>query len=393
MTAISSRMTRFADVNSAVLQFLTNSDYTRKAGEPGICDFAIGNPHEMPLPGLISALEYQLQPKTEEWYAYTMNESGAVQTVVQSLKDRYGLAIEPENVIMTTGGFSAISIAIHAVTDPGDEVIFNSPPWFFYEAMLQGAGCIPVRVKVRPDNFDLDLEAIRAAITPKTRAIIVNSPNNPTGKIYPPETLRALADILTEASARNGRIIYLFSDEAYRRILYDGVEYPSPIKYYVPTFMLYTYGKQTLAPGQRIGYIALPSAMPDVRSVALACLTAQLTVGFAQPNALLQHALADIEKTCLDLEHLQYKRDWMIRELRNIGYDVHLPEGTFYLLPRSPIPDDQQFIRLLAEQNVLCLPGELIEMPGYFRVSLTANDSMIERGLPGFKAAFEAARA
>ncbi len=393
MGAVSERMTRFVNVNSAVLQFLTDSDYTRKAGEPDVCDFAIGNPHEMPLTGLIHALERHLTPQNEEWYAYTMNAPGAVHTVVQSLKNRYGLEIAPENVIMTTGAFAAISIAIQAVTDPGDEVIFNSPPWFFYEAMLQGVGCIPVRVKVRPDSFDLDLEAIRAAITPKTRAILVNSPNNPTGKIYPPQTLQALADILTEASARYGRAIYLLSDEAYRRILFDGVEYTSPIKYYVPTIMLYTYGKQTLAPGQRIGYIALPSAMPDVTSVAMACMAAQLTIGFAQPNALLQHAMADLEKTCLDLEHLQYKRDWMIRELRNIGYDVHSPEGTFYLLPRSPIPDDQRFMRLLAEQNVLCLPGTLVEMPGYFRISLTANDSMIERSLPGFKAAFEAAYA
>jgi aspartate aminotransferase len=292
---------------------------------------------------------------------------------------------------MTNGAFAALSVALNALTDPGDEVIFISPPWFFYEALIVAVGAVPVRVKVNMQTFDLDVDAITAAITPKTRAIIVNSPNNPTGRIYPPETLRQLANVLTEAGERYGRTIYLLSDEAYSRILFDGATYHSPAKYYPNTLLLYTYGKTLLTPGQRIGYIAVHPSMPERESVRMALFVGQIMVGYAFPNALLQHALPELEKLSIDIEHLQEKRDWMVEGLRGMGYEVHVPQGTFYLLPRAPISDDLAFTEMLAEQDVLCLPGTIVEMPGYFRISLTANDEMIERGLPRFERALKAA--
>jgi aspartate aminotransferase len=231
------------------------------------------------------------------------------------------------------------------------------------------------------------VDAIAAAITPRTRAVIINSPNNPTGKIYPEATLRQLAHVLTDASNRYGRPIYLISDEAYSRIIYDERGFMTPTAYYRNSFLIYTYGKTLLTPGQRIGYIALAPNMPERELVGNAVLLAQVTLGYAFPNALLQHALPDLERLSIDVEHLQQKRDRLVNALGEMGYEVHSPEGTFYLMPRSPIPDDAQFIRLLAEQNIYCLPGWVIEMPGYFRISLTANDEMIERSLPGFAAA------
>jgi aspartate aminotransferase len=246
-----------------------------------------------------------------------------------------------------------------------------------------------VRVKIDPHTFDLDLEAIGRAITPRTRGILVNSPNNPTGKIYPARTLEGLAHRLTEASARNGRAIYLFSDEAYSRILFDGRAYLSPTAFYPNSFLLYTYGKTLLTPGERLGYVALPPAMPDRLALRQALLLAQVITGYAFPNTLLQHALGDIEELSIDIPHLQYKRDRMVAALREMGYEVHVPEGTFYLLPRSPLADDEAFINLLAEYDTFCLPGTAVEMPGYFRISLTANDEMIDRALPGFAAAMK----
>jgi aspartate aminotransferase len=253
--------------------------------------------------------------------------------------------------------------------------------------MILALDARPVRVRVNQQTFDLDVDAIAAAITPRTRAIIVNSPNNPTGKIYPPETLRQLGQALTEAQELTGRPIYLLSDEAYSRIIYDGRSYPSPTQYYPHSFLIYTYGKTLLAPGQRIGYIVLPPRMPDKEPIRQAIFVSQLVNGYAFPNALLQHALAELDQLSIDVAHLQQKRDFIFGALQEMGYTMHCPEGTFYLLPRSPLQDDFAFNRVLNSQRIFCLPGTVVEMPGYFRISLTASDEMIQRALPGFAAA------
>jgi aspartate aminotransferase len=222
--------------------------------------------------------------------------------------------------------------------------------------------------------------------------VIVNSPNNPTGVIYPPETLAGLGRLLTQASQAHGRTIYLLSDEAYSRIIFDGQPYPSPTQYYPASVLLYTYGKTTLTPGQRLGYLALGPDCPERAALRAPIFVAQLLSGYAFPNALLQHALPDLESLTIDLDHLKRKRDRMVSELRRLGYEVHVPAGTFYLLPRSPLADDWAFVELLAELDTFVLPGAVVEMPGYFRISLTANDEMIERGLVAFAAAIEKVR-
>jgi aspartate aminotransferase len=242
-------------------------------------------------------------------------------------------------------------------------------------------------VHCRPDTFDLDLEAIATAITARTRAIIVNSPNNPTGRIYPPASLRQLAAHLEQASRRNDRTIYLVSDESYNRIVYDGRAYISPAAFYPNTLLVYTYGKTLLTPGQRIGYIALTPAMPDRKELRQAIYLYQYVSGYLFPNALLQHALPDLEKLSIDVSHLQEKRDRFYSALQAHGYQLHKPDGTFYLLVRSPLENDLDFSARLAEKNVLVLPGALFEMPGYFRISLTGTMEMIAAALPVFKEA------
>jgi aspartate aminotransferase len=248
-------------------------------------------------------------------------------------------------------------------------------------------------VRVNPATFDLDIAAIVAAMSPRTRAIIVNSPNNPTGKIYPPATLQHLATALTEASQRSGRPIYLLSDEAYSRIVFDGQPYDSPTAYYPDSFLIYTYGKTLLTPGQRLGYVVLAPTMPGREQMRTALDLSQLVSGYAVANALLQHALADLEALSIDIVQLQRKRDRMIEGLRAIGYEVHVPEGTFYLLPKAPWADDRAFADLLLSHDIAVLPGMWVELPGYFRISLTANNEMIERSLLGFAAAWEHALA
>src|SRR5688572_28478712 len=229
---------------------------------PDSCDFGIGNPHEMPLTGFVEALQKWSHPQTTDWYAYASGVEHAAEVVATALRAQFERPYAANDVFMTNGATGALTVVLDALVEPGDEVIFNLPPWFFYEGMIVHAGGTPVRVSVAAESFDLDLGAIEAAITSKTRAIIVNSPNNPTGKIYPPETLRGLANTLETASERHGRPIYLISDEAYRRILFDQRVYPSPTTYYANSIMVYTYGKTLLTPGQRLGYLALSPEIP-----------------------------------------------------------------------------------------------------------------------------------
>ncbi len=370
--------------------FMNDSSWaiSRDPDDPEICDFTFGNPQEMPLKEYVEALQQSLQPQNKNWFAYKMNEPEAQAPAAASLSKRLGITFKPEDIFMTTGSFGGLSVSLNSLVEAGDEVIFISPPWFFYEAMIAAAGGTPVRVRINPHTMDLDLEAIRKAITTKTRAIIINSPNNPTGKVYPPRTLERLANLLTRESQRCRRTIFLISDESYSHVVFEDLECPSPTQYYPNTILIYTYGKTLLAPGQRIGYIALPEKMPERNELRDVIFTTQIMTAYAFPNALLQHALPDLDRLSIDIAHLQAKRDRIVGGLREIGYRVHKPEGTFYALPVSPMEDDAAFISELNKHKIYCMPGNVLEMPGYFRISFTASMDMIERSLPGFEAAY-----
>jgi len=363
------------------------AEWNRSLPEDRPCDFLFGNPHEVAPSGYVDALMAATRPSGKDHYAYKMNEPAATEAVVAGLRHRFGIAFDPDDIFLTNGNFAGIAIVLRVIVDPGDEVIFVSPPWFFYETLILAAGARPVRVYADRHTFDLDLEAVAAALSPRTRAIIVNSPNNPSGRIYPPEALDALGRLLTEASERNGRPVYLLSDEAYNRILFDGRESPTPVAHYPHAFMLYTYAKTLLTPGSRLGYIALAPSMPERELLRVPLLVGQIVTGWAFPVAPLQYAVPELERLGPDLEALQRRRDRVVGALREQGYEVVEPEATFYVLVRSPIEDDRRFADLLAERGVFVLPGTMFEMPGWLRVSLTANDQMVERAIPHFGAA------
>ncbi len=382
------RLERIAAATRPIYDFYERF-YLAGRGQSDACDFTFGNPHDMPLPGLVDALQRWAVPQDKDWFAYKLSEANAREVVAASLREWRNLAFEPEDIAMTTGGFGALATAMFSLIDPGDEIVYSLPPWFAYESMVLAMGGEPVKVKVRESDFDLDLEAIDAAIGPRTRIVIVNTPNNPTGRIYPPETLDGLAAMLTAASQRVGHTIYLLSDEPYSRLVFDGRPFHSPAAHYPETLIAYSYGKVLLAPGQRIGWLAMPPSVSDRVRLRSSFRSAQTSLGWLFPNALLQHAIGDLDRLSIDLDTLQRKRDRMVSALRDMGYHVHLPEGTFYLLPRSPIADDRAFTELLAQEKVFVLPGTLCEIPGYFRISLTANEEMIERSLPRFAQALE----
>ena len=358
--------------------------------ERGVANFAVGNPQEMPLPAYVDALSRWLPPQDKDWFAYKLSEPRSQATVAGTLRERTGLEYDADDIAMTNGGFAAIAVTLRAILEPGDEVVFLSPPWFFYELLILAAGGEPVRVAMPPPEFDLDVAAVEAAMTPRTRAVLVNTPHNPSGRVLTLETLQELGAVLERASTSAGRTVHLIADEPYNRLVFDGRTFHSPAEAYPGTITTYSYGKTLLAPGMRIGYIAVPPTSSDRQELRDAIFTSQIASGWAFPNALLQHAIEDIEPLSIDVGALERRRDRVVGELRAMGYETTNPEGTFYVMARAPIEDDEAYAARLADNGVLVLPGSVVEVPGWFRISLTASDEMVEHGLPGFRAALEA---
>ncbi len=367
--------------------FFLRSSYGDARSAAGACDFTFGNPHEMPLAGLVEALAQNLHPQNPEWFAYKTSEPEPRAFIAEALSRELGLDFEPEDIALTQGAFAAIALAFRLVLDAGDEVIIPVPGWFCYASMLRVADLVPVKVSLSEPDFDLDLEAIDAAITPRTRMVVVNSPHNPTGRVYSREQLQALADLLDAASNRIGARIWLLSDEPYRRIRFDNAPFVSPAALYPWTLIDYSYGKVLLAPGQRLGYLAISPRLPTEQRAELrgATFPVQMAMGWTFPNALMQYSVASLENVSIDLDALAAKRDLMLHSLEQWGYQMVPPEGTFYLWGEAPGGDALRFVDILAARSVFVMPGTLFERPRHFRISLTANAEMIERALPIFR--------
>lgn len=359
---------------------------------PDALDFTFGNPHEPALTGLTGAMRAQIEPRSVDWFAYKTSERAAQEAVAAGLRGELGIDFEPDDIAMTQGAFGAISLALAMLTDAGDEVVIPVPGWFCYAPMLHAANLLPVGAPLAPVDFGLDVDEIARAITPRTRVVIVNSPANPTGRVYPKETWDALAEVLDEASRRHGRRIWLLSDEPYRRIRFDGIGFASPAGSYPWTLIDYSYGKVLLAPGQRLGYLAISPLLEPAERTALrqACMPLQLAIGWGFPDALMQYSAPALESVSIDLAELTRKRDRMFGALTDAGYTLTRPEGTFYLWGRAPGRDGAAFCAALAERGVYLMPGTLFDQPAHFRISLTATMDMIERALPTLVEAVDA---
>ena len=339
ISVVSRRIAAADAAGDKVKQFYFASRYGERRLVPGIADFTFGNPHEMPLPGLVAAIRERAVPHDKNWFAYKTSEAEPQAFLAERVGRELGLAFEPQDIALTTGAFAAIMVAFRLVLDVGDEAVFSEPAWFCYEPMLLAADAVPRPVPLRRPNFDLDLAAIEAAIGPRTRLVIVNTPHNPTGRIYDRATLTALAELLERASARFGRRIFLLSDEPYRRIRFDGHGFTSPAALYPWTLISYSYGKVLLSPGQRIGYLALSPLMAIAERQALrdVMFSAQVNLGWCFPNAVMQYAVPDLEGLSIDVAALTRRRDRLTTALcARPAFTVLKPEGTFYLWGRWP---------------------------------------------------------
>jgi aspartate aminotransferase len=355
--------------------------------DPEVCDFAAGNPEVPALPGYVETLQKWVEPQGRRWFAYGQPHEEAMAAAAAALSDELGMSFEPDDILLTRGAHGAMALAMATVLDPDDEVVFMSPPWFFYEAMILGAGATPVRVRADETTWDLHVDSIAAALTPRTRMVLINTPNNPTGRIYPDGTLSRLAARLDRHAADVGRPVYLLSDESYSKILFDGNEMRTPARHYARSLLVHTFSKSALAPGQRLGFLALPPSMPERDVIRTAAMSAGFATSNMGPDAVMAYALPDLLDITVDMGRLQVRRDRLLAALRDAGYEAHTPEGTFYLLVRSPLADEVAFTRRLAREKVVTMPGAMFEMPGYFRLSLTATDDMVDRAIPVFERA------
>jgi aspartate aminotransferase len=356
-------------------------------GAENVFDFSLGNPDVPPPPEFKKVLSALVEDQTVG-HGYTPNAGypRVRQAVAEYLGEEHGMRIPPDLVVMTVGAAGALNDVLNAVVNPGEEILVPSPYFIGYDhyAFLANAA---IKTVPTDERFHLDTAAIEAAISGKTRVMLINSPNNPTGAVYSAEELRALGEVLDRAGRKFGRRIYLVSDEPYRKIAY-GTVVPSVFQAYAHSIIVSSYSKELSLAGERIGYLAVNPAAEDAPLVADAAAVVNTIICVNAPS-LLQLAVSRLQGVTVDVSTYQRRRDLLCRGLSEIGYEFQVPEGAFYLFPKSPLPDDLQFVQLLKEQLILAVPGTGFGAPGYFRLSYAVPDAAITGSMKGFRLAME----
>jgi aspartate aminotransferase len=387
-------------VSRAVTDNLGRASWIRRMFEEGarlkqergadkVFDFTLGNPEVEPPAAVLEAARRILASKEPHLHAYMPN-AGYPQVraaIAKRLSVATGLPYTANHVIMTVGAGAALNTVLKALLDPGDEVITVAPFFVEYVYYAENHGG---KLVVVPPKADLtpDAAKIEAAITPRTKAVIVNSPNNPSGVIYPASSFVEIEAVLQRA----GHPIVLISDEPYKALVFDGVIPPEVPPLVMRSIVATSWSKSLALPGERIGYLAFSPRLPEAADLFEACTFTNRVLGFVNAPALWQWVVAEVGDLVIDVAPYREKRDLMYEGLRRIGYECVKPQGAFYVFPRSPIDDDVAFVRLLAEEGVLTVPGSGFGMPGHIRISLTVEKDTVVRALPGFERAFRKAR-
>jgi aspartate aminotransferase len=359
-------------------------------GPENVFDFTLGNPIAEPPAEVKQELARIASSKEAGVHRYMTNSGydDVRSQISEYLQENTGLPFIKDHIIMTVGAAGGINVVMKSILDPGDEVIVPSP--FFVEFMFYiGNHGGQIKLVDTRDDFHLDIDAIEKAITAKTRAILINSPHNPTGTVYDQAELRQLADVLKQKK-RQGQTIYLIADEAYRKIIYDSIVLPNIFALYDDAIMVTCHSKDLALPGERIGYIAISPRMENNGSLIDAMIFANRILGFINAPALMQRLVAKFQRTSVDIGEYQAKRDALYGILVEAGFDVIKPQGAFYIFAKSPIPDDIEFIhRLLEESHVLAVPGIGFGKKGYFRLAYCVEMDTIERSRDAFYKAGE----
>ncbi len=359
-------------------------------GADQVFDLSLGNPIVEPPEQFKQELVRLAQSTAPGMHRYMPNAGypETRQAVAETLAQETGLPFSLSDVVMACGAAGAANVVLRTILNPGDEVIILAPYFVEYIYYIDNHNGVPVIVSTGQD-FQLDLPAIEAAITSKTRGIIVNSPNNPSGAVYSGEQLEALAQLLRRKQEEHGSEIFLLSDEPYRRLIYDDLIYPQVFPYYENTIVVNSHAKDLGLPGERIGYIAVHPAYPQREELVDGLIFCTRTLGFVNAPALMQHVIRSLQGVSVDVADYQRKRDYLCSQLTEMGYSVVKPQGAFYLFPQSLLEDDGAFVDALQEWNVLTVPGKGFGTPGHFRISYCVEDWVLEGALQGFAAAAE----
>ena len=388
-------------VSKKVRGFISQSSWIRKMFEEGsllkkqygaenVFDFSIGNPSVEPPLEFKEALCQVASEDIAGVHGY-MSNAGYLETrgaVAAFLRQEHGVPLGADHVIMTCGAAGALNVICKVILEPGDEVLIPTPCFMEYRFYVDNAGGVATFVRSN-DDFSLKLDAIRDLITERTKIVLINSPNNPTGKVYDEASIRELAELLENREKTYGRDIYLVSDEPYREIVYDGVTVPSILAAYRNSIIASSYSKSLSLAGERIGYLAVNPALSDIEEVMSGLILYNRTLGFVNAPALMQRVITKMQGVTVDVGQYRRKRELLCDSLSSIGYEFTKPDGTFYLFPRTPVDDDIKFVRALTKRKILTVPGSGFGWPGHFRIAFCVDDATIVNSMKGFEETFK----
>ena len=385
-------------ISTKMMEYVSNSSMIRAMFEEGkklssiygaenVFDFSLGNPNVEPPENIKKAIIEILSEESPNLVHGYMNNSGYedIRTKIAShLSKKYDLKLTSNNLIMTCGAAGGLNILLKTLLNPGDEIITFAPFFGEYKSYADNFQGKLIVVPSNPETFEPDLEALKEKITTKTKAIIINSPNNPTGVVYSEALIKALAEVLNKKQEELNTSIYLISDEPYREIVYDGVEVPYILKYYRNSFIGYSYSKSLSLPGERIGYIVCLNELDDFENVMQSLNVANRILGFVNAPSLFQRVIGKCLDAEVDVNIYKKNRDLLYNHLISIGFSCVKPEGAFYLFPKSLIADDKKFAEEAKKLNILIVPGSAFGGPGHFRLSYCVSYEKIEKSLDSF---------
>ncbi len=384
--AVSRKIEGFISQSSWIRKMFEDGAKLKKQyGEENVFDFSLGNPNVPPPARFKEVLREIAGQDFPGMHAYMPN-AGYPETreaVATYLSKEHTVSLSADHIILTCGAGGALNVILKTLLDPGDEVVVPTPFFVEYTFYVDNHDGITRLVETR-DDFSLDLTALGNAITGKTKAVLINSPNNPTGKVYDEQSINELADLLHKKGREYGTEIYLISDEPYSTIVYDGVKVPSVLKAYKNSIIATSYSKTVSIPGERIGFIAASPELSDLEKIMSGAILCNRILGFVNASALMQRVVAKMQGITVDVEEYRRKRELLCDGLSSLGYRFVKPDGAFYLFPSTPIEDDIEFVRLLQKKNILTVPGSGFGKPGHFRISYCVDDTTIINSMKGF---------
>ncbi len=392
--AISDKMTMFAEKSSWIRKMFEEGAKMKAIhGADNVFDFSLGNPDAPPPPQFNQVIQEIVQDTSPGMHAYMPNGgySWVREAIAARMSIEQGKSISHGDMLMTCGAAGGLNIVMKTLLNPGEEVIILAPYFVEYVFYIDNHGGISKTVST-DEEFNLDLSAIEAALSDKTKAIIINSPNNPTGQIYSKESLKALGTLLDKTSAKLGTTIYLISDEPYRKITFDNHEVPSVFAVYSNSIVVSSYSKDLSLPGERIGYLAVHPEIEDKHHLLNGLTLANRILGFVNAPALMQRVVAELQDVSVDTSIYARRKKLICTVLRDAGITFTEPKGAFYVFPQTPLADDVKFVSLLQEEKILAVPGVGFGSPGHMRIAFCIPDNVISRSAAGFKRAVDKAR-